>query len=146
MKFHLAAAVLMLSATAASAAGPIVVHRDPGCGCCEQWAAQVRTQFGRSLSMVDNQKRLALQRARGVPASLSSCHTAFIDGMVFEGHVPIADMKRVLAQRPEGVSGLAVAGMPIGSPGMEVPGRRGDSYVTTTFGPGGTRIFARHQG
>src|SRR3546814_5584705 len=76
--------------------------------------------------MVDDQNRSALQRARGVPASLSSCHTALIDGMVFEGHVPMADMKRVLAQRPKGVSGLAVAGMPIGSPGMEVPGRRGD--------------------
>lgn len=146
MKFHLAAAALMLSATAASAAGPIVVHRDPGCGCCEQWAAQVRTQFGRSVSMVDDQKRSALQRARGVPASLSSCHTALIDGMVFEGHVPIADMKRMLAQRPKGISGLAVAGMPIGSPGMEVPGRRGDPYVVTAFGSNGTRIFARHQG
>src|SRR3546814_2905840 len=104
MKFHLAAAALMLTATAASAAGPIVVHRDPGCGCCEQWAAQVRTQFGRSVSMVDDQKRSALQRARGVPASLSSCHTALIDGMVFEGHVPIAAMKRVLAQHPKGIT------------------------------------------
>src|SRR3546814_2841294 len=93
MGFHLAAAALMLSATAASAAGPIVVHRDPGCGCCEQWAAQVRTQFDRSVRMVDDQNRSALQRARGVPASLSSCHTALIDGMVFEGHVPMADMR-----------------------------------------------------
>src|SRR3546814_9373906 len=93
--------------------------------------------------MGDDQKRSALQRARGVPASLSSCHTALIDGMVFEGHVPIADMKRVLAQRPKGISGLAVAGMPIGSPGMEVPGRRGDPYVVTAFGSNGTRIFAR---
>src|SRR3546814_13171121 len=100
----------------------------------------------RSVRMVDDQNRSALQRARGVPASLSSCHTALIDGMVFEGHVPMADMKRVLAQRPKGVSGLAVAGMPIGSPGMEVPGRRGDPYVVTAFGANGTRIFARHQG
>src|SRR3546814_11759052 len=81
MGFHLAAAALMLSATAASAAGPIVVHRDPGCGCCEQWAAQVRTQFDRSVRMVDDQNRSALQRARGVPASLSSCHPALIDVM-----------------------------------------------------------------
>jgi hypothetical protein len=66
--------------------------------------------------------------------------------MVFEGHVPITDMKRVLAQRPKGISGLAVAGMPVGSPGMEVPGRRGDPYVVVAFGPSGTRIFARHQG
>ena len=136
----------MMIATAAQAAGPILVHRDPGCGCCEQWAAQVRAQFGRRVAMVDDRQRSAFQRARGVPAALASCHTALIDGMVFEGHVPIADMKRVLAQRPKGVAGLAVAGMPIGSPGMEVPGRRGDPYVVTAFGPAGTRIFARHQG
>ena len=136
----------MMIATAAQAAGPILLHRDPGCGCCEQWAAQVRAQFGRRVAMVDDRQRSAFQRARGVPAALASCHTALIDGMVFEGHVPIGDMKRVLAQRPKGVAGLAVAGMPIGSPGMEVPGRRGDPYVVTAFGRAGTRIFARHQG
>lgn len=146
LKRHLLGAALMLLATAANAAGPIVVHRDPGCGCCEQWAAQVRAQFGRRITMVDDQSRATFQRSRGVPASLSSCHTAVIDGMVFEGHVPIADMKRVLAQRPKGIAGLAVAGMPVGSPGMEVPGRRGDPYIVIAFGPSGTRIFARHQG
>lgn len=146
LKRHLLGASLMLLATAANAAGPIVVHRDPGCGCCEQWAAQVRAQFGRQIRMVDDQSRATFQGTRGVPASLSSCHTAVIDGLVFEGHVPIADMKRVLAQRPKGVTGLAVAGMPVGSPGMEVPGRRGDPYVVVAFGPSGTRIFARHQG
>ena len=146
LKRHLLGAALMLLATAANAAGPIVVHRDPGCGCCEQWAAQVRAQFGRQIRMVDDPSRATFQGTRGVPASLSSCHTAVIDGLVFEGHVPIADMKRVLAQRPKGVTGLAVAGMPVGSPGMEVPGRRGDPYVVVAFGPSGTRIFARHQG
>ena len=146
LKRHLLGAASLFLATAASAAGPIVVHRDPGCGCCEQWAAQVRAQFGRRISMVDDQSRAPFQRARGVPASLASCHTAVIDGIVFEGHVPIADMKRVLAQRPKGITGLAVAGMPVGSPGMEVPGRRGDPYVVVAFGPSGTRIFARHQG
>ena len=73
----------MLLATAANAAGPIVVHRDPGCGCCEQWAAQVRAQFGRQIRMVDDQSRATFQGTRGVPASLSSCHTAVIDGLVF---------------------------------------------------------------
>ena len=146
LKRHLLGPALMLLATAANAAGPIVVHRDPGCGCCEQWAAQVRAQFGRRISMVDDQSRATFQRARGVPASLTSCHTAVIDGMVFEGHVPIADMKRVLAQRPKGIAGLAVVGMPVGSPGMEVAGRRGDPYIVIAFGPSGTRIFARHQG
>ncbi|MFX5578957.1 DUF411 domain-containing protein, partial [Acinetobacter baumannii] len=73
--------------------------------------------------MIDDRGRPAFQRVHGVPARLSSCHTAIVDGMVFEGHVPIADMQRVLALRPRGVSGLAVIGMPVGSPGMEVPGQ-----------------------
>jgi hypothetical protein len=79
-----------------------------------------------------------------VPQRLSSCHTAVIDGLVFEGHVPLADMKRLLAQRPRGVAGLAVAGMPLGSPGMEMPGQRAQPYVVMSFGPAGERIFARH--
>src|SRR3546814_16954940 len=101
MRFHLAAAALMLSATAASAAGPIVVHRDPGCGCCEQWAAPVRTQFDRSVRMVDDQNRSALQRARGDPASLSSCHTALIDGTVLHRHVPLTNITQAPAPAPK---------------------------------------------
>ena len=80
----------------------------------------------------------------GVPDQLASCHTAIIDGMTFEGHVPIADMKRALATRPKGVSGLAVAGMPMGSPGMEMPGMKADHFEVVAFGPGGRRVFARH--
>jgi hypothetical protein len=80
----------------------------------------------------------------GVPADLTSCHTAIIDGMAFEGHVPIADMRRALAQKPKGVRGLAVAGMPLGSPGMEMPGYRAQPYEVVAFGPGGRKVFARH--
>lgn len=139
------AILLMLGVPSlAMAATDIVVHRDPGCGCCEQWAAQVHRQFGRRVTMIDDQRRAAFQRAQGVPARLASCHTAIVDGMVFEGHVPIADMKRVLAQRPRGVKGLAVAGMPIGSPGMEVPGQRAQAFNVIAFGSGGETIFARH--
>ncbi|NWK99056.1 metal-binding protein [Sphingobium lactosutens] len=134
----------MLLSAATSAATPIIVHRHPGCGCCEKWAKQVQAQLGRRVTIIDDQARAALQRARGVPATLGSCHTALIDGMVFEGHVPIADMRRVLAQRPKGVRGLAVAGMPLGSPGMDVPGQPKQSYIVTAFGTGGTRIYARH--
>lgn len=128
----------------AMAAADIIVHRDPGCGCCEKWAAQVRQQFARRVAMIDDQRRSAFRQAQGVPTSLVSCHTAIIDGMVFEGHVPISDMKRVLAQRPRGVKGLAVAGMPMGSPGMEVPGQPMQAFNVVAFGPGGTKIFAHH--
>lgn len=139
-------AFLMTLPAVSSAAAGIAMHRDPGCGCCEKWAAQVRQQFGRSVQIIDDAHRDALQRKIGVPADLSSCHTAIIDGMAFEGHVPIADMKRALAQHPKGVRGLAVAGMPMGSPGMEVPGMRAQSYDVIAFGLGGRRVFAHHGG
>ncbi|HEY0622281.1 DUF411 domain-containing protein [Sphingomonas sp.] len=129
---------------AAIAADPVLMHRDPGCPCCEKWAQQVKAQFGRAVRIVDDAKRQAFMKQRRVPADLASCHTAIIDGMTFEGHVPIADMKRALATRPKGVSGLAVAGMPMGSPGMEMPGMKADHFEVVAFGPGGRRVFARH--
>ena len=138
------AALLMTIPAVASAAADIAMHRDPGCGCCEKWAAQVRQQFGRKVQIIDDANRAAFQRRVGVPAALASCHTAIIDGMTFEGHVPIADMKRVLAQHPKGVRGLAVAGMPMGSPGMEVAGTKPQPYSVIAFGSGGQRLYARH--
>ncbi len=146
-RFRLVVAALALGVPAtAVAADAVLVHRDPGCGCCGEWARIVKAQFGRAVRIVDDANRPALMKARGVPADLASCHTAIIDGMTFEGHVPIADMKRALAQRPRGVRGLAVAGMPLGSPGMEAPGRPAQRYDVVAFGPGGRRVFARHGG
>ena len=135
---------LALFSTPALAAGDILMHRDPGCGCCEQWAARVRQAFGRNVRIVDDASRAAFQRQVGLPANLVSCHTAIVDGIVFEGHVPIADMRRVLASRPKGVRGLAVAGMPIGSPGMEVPGVRAQRYNVIAFGAARTSVYAQH--
>ena len=135
---------LALFSTPALAAGDILMHRDPGCGCCEQWAARVRQAFGRNVRIVDDTNRAALQRQVGLPADLTSCHTAIVDGIAFEGHVPIVDMRRVLAKRPKGVRGLAVAGMPIGSPGMEVPGVRAQRYNVIAFGAARTSVYAQH--
>ncbi len=144
-RIRLALAALALGVPAAAvAADTILVHRDPGCGCCGEWASIVKAQFGRAVRIVDDANRPAMMKARGVPADLASCHTAVIDGMTFEGHVPIADMKRALAQRPKGVSGLAVAGMPLGSPGMEVRGRPAQAFEVIAFGRTGRRVFARH--
>lgn len=137
------AAALFLPVGAMAANG-IVMHRDPGCGCCSNWAAQVQKQFGRKVTTVDDPNRAALQKRVGVPADLASCHTAIVDGMAFEGHVPIADMKRALAAKPKGVRGLAVGGMPLGSPGMEVPGMKAQAFDVVAFGPSGRRVFARH--
>ena len=135
---------LALFSTPALAAGDILMHRDPGCGCCEQWAARVRQAFGRNVRIVDDANRAAFQRQVGLPANLVSCHTAIVDGIAFEGHVPIADMRRVLASRPKGVRGLAVAGMPVGSPGMEVPGVRAQRYNVIAFGAARTSVYAQH--
>ncbi|MCF8707697.1 DUF411 domain-containing protein [Rhizorhapis sp. SPR117] len=141
----LLAALLALGVPSlAAAAEVIVVHRDPGCSCCEQWAAQIHQQFGRRVTLIDDRGRSTFRLAHGVPARLVSCHTAIVDGMVFEGHVPISDMKRVLAQRPRGVQGLAVAGMPLGSPGMEVPGQRAQAFDVVAFGSGGEKVYAHH--
>jgi hypothetical protein len=145
MKIRFAVATsLAVLATAASAATGIVMHRDPGCGCCEKWAAQVKAAFGRSVRVIDDADRSSFKAANGVPAALSGCHTAVIDGYAFEGHVPIADMKRLLAERPKGTRGLAVTGMPMGSPGMEMAGMAGDHYNVIAFGVGKPTIFARH--
>ncbi|QQV78742.1 DUF411 domain-containing protein [Sphingomonas aliaeris] len=141
---YLFAALALSVPSVAVAADAILVHRDPGCGCCGEWAKIVKAQFGRTVRIVDDANRPAMMKARGVPADLASCHTAIIDGMTFEGHVPIADMKGALAQRPKGVSGLAVAGMPLGSPGMDMPGRAAQSFEVVAFGPNGRRVFARH--
>lgn len=138
--------IALAGLSAGVSAASIVVHRDPGCGCCGKWAAQVRRQFGRDVRIVDDAGRVAFARKLGVPPGLASCHTAVIDGMAFEGHVPIADMKRALAERPRGVSRLAVAGMPLGSPGMEVPGARAQPFDTVAFGAAGQRVYARHGG
>lgn len=135
---------LALVAAPAMAAGDIVMHRDPGCGCCEAWAAQVAKAFGQSVKIVDDANRARLHKQLGMQPALASCHTALIDGMAFEGHVPIADMKRVLAKRPAGVTGLAVPGMPIGSTGMEVPGRVAEKYAVIAFGPQKASVFAQH--
>lgn len=143
--FRAAMAALLLGVPAtAMAAADITMHRDPGCPCCEKWAKQVKAQFGRAVRVVDDANRPALMKARGVPVDLASCHTAIIDGMTFEGHVPIADMKRALATKPKGVTGLAVAGMPMGSPGMEMPGMKAQAYDVIAFGPGGRRVYAHH--
>lgn len=87
----------------------------------------------------------ALKQRLGVPPSLASCHTAEVDGYVIEGHVPAPALLRLLAERPA-ATGLAVPGMPAGSPGMEVPGVEPERYDVIQFGPSGQSTFARFTG
>jgi hypothetical protein len=144
MKTRFALAMALSLIGTAAAAGDIVMHRDPGCGCCEKWAAQVKASFGRTVQIIDDTNRAAFKSKNGVPAALSGCHTAIVDGYAFEGHVPIADMKRLLVTHPKGVRGLAVTGMPMGSPGMEMAGMANDHYKVISFGTGKPYVFATH--
>lgn len=79
----IAIALALAIPVTAIAAGPIIVHRDPGCGCCEKWVSAIRAQFGRQITIIDDGNRTAFQKERAVPVELSSCHTALIDGMTF---------------------------------------------------------------
>lgn len=125
-----------------TAAVRVTVFKDPNCGCCKSWVEHLR-KHGYDVVTHDTSDVSGVKRTGRVPAPLYSCHTAFVDGYVIEGHVPAADIARLLKDRPK-VAGLAVPGMPAGSPGMEVPGRA-DSYDVIAFNRDGTsRVFAHH--
>jgi hypothetical protein len=119
----------------------IVVHKDPNCGCCMGWADHLE-RAGFSVTRIDTPELDAVKKRLGVPYDLASCHTAEIDGYVIEGHVPAAAIKRLLSEKPT-ARGLAVPGMPAGSPGMDGPP---ETYEVVLFGPQGRRTFARYTG
>jgi hypothetical protein len=127
-----------------SAAKPtaVTVYKDAGCGCCALWGKHLE-QAGMAVTYVNSTDLPAIRAKYKVPGTLQSCHTAVVDGYVVEGHVPAADIRRLLTTRPK-VLGIAVPGMPLGSPGMEQGSRR-DSYAVMTFDASGkTTIFAEH--
>jgi hypothetical protein len=128
---------------AASKPTAITVYKDPSCGCCTKWVAHLQAN-GFAPEVHDRSDMDALKDGLGVPAALRSCHTAIAGKYVIEGHVPAADVKRLLSTKPAGTFGIAVPGMPVGSPGMEMGNRR-DRYDVVAFGAAGsTRVFAQH--
>lgn len=128
---------------AASVATPFTVYKDPSCGCCTKWVAHL-TANGLKPVVKDRTDMAALKDSLGVPMPLRSCHTAVAGKYVIEGHVPAADVKRLLASAPKDIIGIAVPEMPAGSPGMEMGGRK-DRYDVIAFGSGGaTHVFATH--
>lgn len=138
-----ASAAAALIAVAAHAAGEeVVVYKDPDCGCCGAWAEHMRAA-GFKVKEIASSEMAVVKRSAGVPKALGSCHTAHVGGYVVEGHVPAADVKRLLTEKPK-VVGIAAPGMPMGSPGMEGP-YPADHYNVVSFGADGkTQIFARH--
>lgn len=121
----------------AAAAIPAVVHRNPWCGCCEAWAEHLE-DHGFAVTIEESEDLAPLKRELGVPPNLESCHTALIEGYVVEGHVPADVIRRLLDERPA-VTGLAVPGMPAGSPGMETGTT--EPYAVFAFGPEGVTLY-----
>jgi hypothetical protein len=136
-----AASTPLLSGGPSMARPPMRVHRDPSCGCCEAWVAHVRrVGFDARIEVAADID--AVKQRLGVPEALASCHTAEIDGYLLEGHVPAATIEKLLAERPA-IRGLAVPGMPIGSPGMETPGMAPEPFQVVAFAAnGGMSVFA----
>lgn len=140
------AALATLAAAGASAAEPlpeVVMYKDPNCGCCGAWAERLEAE-GFRVKTVPTTDMASVKKRFAVPQRLTSCHTAKVGNYVIEGHVPASAIKRLLREKPA-VAGLSVPGMPAGSPGMEVPGRR-DPYDVVTFDKGGrSAVYESHR-
>lgn len=127
----------------APAEGVIQVFKSPTCGCCADWVKHLEAA-GFTVEVQDIPNMMAVKGELGVPGELGSCHTARIAGYLVEGHVPAADIQRLLEEKPD-IRGISVPGMPVGSPGMEVEGRPADRYDVVAFDAAGrTSVFASH--
>ena len=138
-----AALLARTSPSRAQAVPKVTVTKDPSCGCCGAWVDHMRAA-GFTVDVVDTPEINRVKVRLGVPQDLASCHTAEVGGFVVEGHVPAAAVKRLLAEKPQ-AKGLAVAGMPMGSPGMEMDGMI-ETYEVVLFGPAGRKTYARYEG
>lgn len=147
---EIAATPAVASAAAPAAADPlaatlprVTVHKSPTCGCCTLWVDHLRGA-GFAVDVVETPDLEPIRKQVGVPVGKASCHTAQVDGYFVEGHVPADDVKRLLAERPD-ARGLTAPGMPLGSPGMEVPSGATPAYsVLLVAKDGTTSEFARH--
>lgn len=120
--------------------GTMTVYKDPNCGCCGAWIDHARAA-GFDVEVKDTDQMHVVKGMFGVPEELASCHTATIDGHVVEGHVPADTLARYLEDTPEGAKGLAVPGMPIGSPGMEQGGYTEPYDIVTFEADGDTAVY-----
>ena len=121
----------------------VEVYKSPTCGCCSKWVDHLRSH-GFQVRVTDTETIDQLKTKHGVPRQVRSCHTALVGGYVVEGHVPAADVQRLLKERPS-IAGIGVPGMPIGSPGMEVAGVKPQVFDVIAFAKdGSTRVFSSH--
>lgn len=137
----LAAGIAGTTLSAPALAAEITVYKSPWCGCCSKWADHLQAK-GHTVTTKNMENLDAIKKMAGVPEGLQSCHTAMVEGYVLEGHVPARDIERLLAERPK-AKGLAVPGMPVGSPGME--GGAPERFDVMLFGTdGSTSVYARY--
>jgi hypothetical protein len=141
----LGATAIALLANGARAEAPVkaLVHRSPTCGCCGAWAEKLRAA-GFSVEIVNEKDMAPVKTRLGVPAGLGSCHTAEIGGYVVEGHVPVAAIEKLLKEKPKAI-GIAVPGMPAGSPGMEMGGET-EVYEVFLFDAAGKSSYGKYRG
>jgi hypothetical protein len=137
-------ASVVIARPALSAQSRIEVYKSPTCGCCSAWVDHMaQADFPVDARDVDQESLYALKVRSGITPELASCHTAFVDGYVVEGHVPASDVQRLLAERPDAL-GLTVPGMPIGSPGMEMGNQRDAFDTLLVLRDQSTQVFERH--
>lgn len=135
--------VLAASPAAAAPTRDLTVYKTASCGCCGGWVTAM-SRAGFRPKVINQDDISPVWRRHGVPDALSSCHVAEIGGYITVGHVPPADVERLLRERPKAI-GISVPGMPWGSPGMERPDGQREAYETLLLLPGGkSRVFARH--
>ena len=141
-------AAVMLAGCSQSTAEPalplVKVTKNASCGCCKIWVNRLR-EAGFQVEVNDVDNLNSVKQRVGLPYGMGSCHTAEVDGYFVEGHVPVEDIKRLLRERPK-AKGLAVPGMPAGSPGMEVPSGKVDPYDVMLVGPDGSASVYAHHG
>jgi len=137
-----AAAAVWRSAGAEAAAPEVQVFKSPSCGCCGAWVEHMKAA-GFAVKVIPVTDTAATRKRLGLPERYASCHTATVAGYALEGHVPAADVRRLLATKPKAI-GLAVPGMPQSAPGMDVPGRKDPYQVLLVDTSGQSRVFASY--
>lgn len=138
----LIAVSIVPQSSAAAQTSAVLVHKDPNCGCCDGWVRHLKSA-GFAVTVEQAADLQVVRKRLGVPVDLAACHTAEIAGYVVEGHVPASAVRRLLEERPI-ATGVAVPGMPAGSPGME--GGTPKRYAVVLFGPEGRRSYMQFLG
>jgi hypothetical protein len=139
---RIAIALLTLSLLQAAPAPLMTVYKTPTCGCCAKWVEHIKAA-GIRVKVIEVPNTAPARQTAGIQEKYASCHTGMINGYAIEGHVPVADIQRLLKEKPK-AKGLAVPGMPMGSPGMEGPYK--DAYNVLLINAEGSTVFSKYAG